>query len=91
MIAKAVQPTSSDPYQEYTSWKVAALLLCLPASIWFMAIVTSLVQALLKKLTFAEALAFSCCFSYPRHWLKEKSDVEARKEKIEELDEKLKG
>jgi len=91
MIAKAVQPTSSDPYQEYTSWKVAALLLCLPASIWFMAIVTSLVQALLKKLTFAEALAFSCCFRYPRHWLKEKSDVEVRREKIEALDEKLKG
>jgi len=91
LMGKAIQPSASDPYQDYTSWKVAVLLLCLPASIWLVAIVTALAQALFKKITVSEALAFSCCFRYPHHWLKEKSDIEIRKEKIEEFDEKLKG
>ena len=89
IFGAAIRP--SDPTEEYSSVKLLLVLLGLPISIWLCLIATSLVQALRKKITYEEAIAFSCRFSYPDQWLKERSDVAIREEKIRELDERLKG
>ncbi len=91
ILGQAARPAGGDPFQEYASWKLVLVFLGLPLSIWLVLIATALLQVLLSKLTLAEALDFGCRFRYPGHWLKEKSDVTIREEKIRELDERLKG
>jgi len=80
-----------DTGQEYTSWKVALMFLGLPLSIWLVLIAMALLQVAFKKITLAEALAFSCRFTYPDEWKKQKSDIDLRTEKSAELNEKRNG
>lgn len=89
MLGAAIRP--SDPTEEYSSVLLLLVLLGLPISIWLCLLAMSLIQALRKKISYEEAIAFSCRFSYPDQWLKERSDVAIRQDKIEELDERLKG
>jgi len=91
ILGQAARPSGGDPFQEYSSFKLLLVFLGLPLSIWLALIAASLLQVLFKKLTLAEAIGFSCGFRYPGDWLKEKSDVAIREEKIRELDERLKG
>ncbi|PLY07409.1 MAG: hypothetical protein C0624_03715 [Desulfuromonas sp.] len=80
---------SNNPTQEYASWKLLLMFLGLPLSIWLAMFAMALLQVLLKKLTLDEAIYFCCRLSYPQNWLKERSDIDIREEKISELDEKL--
>ena len=91
MMAAAMKPAVEDPSQSYTSLQMVIIFLGLPVTIWAVMILVSLVYALLGKVSIKEALAFSCRFSYPPEWLKEKSDVTIRDEIIKEMDERLKG
>ena len=91
IMAAAMKPAVEDPTQTYTSWQLILIFLGLPATIWAVMILVSLLYALFGKVSVNEALSFSCRFSYPPEWLKEKSDVTIRDEIIKELDERLKG
>lgn len=88
LFVKLIQPAVGE---KYSSLKVLGMLLLLPLSMWLAMLAMSMVQVLRKKLTFEEAIDFCCRFNYPESWLKEKSDITIRQEKIAELDEKLKG
>jgi len=88
LFASLIRPAGGE---EYSSLKVLAMLLGLPVSMWLAMFAMAMIHVLRKKLTLEEAISFCCRFSYPQKWLKEKSDITIRQEKIAELDEKLKG
>jgi len=91
LFIEAIRPPESDLSQGYATWKLLLVFLGLPVSIWLAMFAMSLIQVARKKITLEEAISFCCRFNYPDDWLKQKSDIDIRKEKSAELDEKLKG